>query len=256
MTAKVVRFEPTAGLRLPLSCPSTKHGIYGTMETSGIPYCPVEHSAMSTETKNGTLTGELAVGYARLTRLYNLVDPAEVRSFLAGHPTLVPLLLDLYPLVVQEFSEVHISLRVLRDTEVNSASGHLLVQVSTPITPLERVGQLDRRVESLLLAADPAALQWLLIDVPTSLEREDVVQLVERYRQRFSDGYRLQLDTARRFLTAAADSDERALAGADLSAALAREQAVAVPGRGGDAREVLARLRQRRQDKDRLTGAD
>ena len=70
---------------------------------------------------------------------------------------------------------------------------------------------------------------------------DDAVKLYFRSR---SEGYRAHLETAHRFLTAPEGSDEKALAGAELSAALAGERGN-VSQSGGDARAVRARIRQR-----------
>ncbi|HWE62045.1 MAG TPA: hypothetical protein VHB98_10060 [Chloroflexota bacterium] len=71
---------------------------------------------------------------------------------------------------------------------------------------------------------------------------EDAVQLYLRSR---SEGYQAHLELAYRYLAAPDGSDERALAGAYLSAALAREHGRARQERGGDVAEVRARLRKR-----------
>jgi len=55
----------------------------------------------------------------------------------------------------------------------------------------------------------------------------------------------LYLDAARRFLSDRPDSEERALAGAELFTAPLREPDLRLGRRGGDPREVLARLRRR-----------
>lgn len=211
---------------------------------------------MSAEIEHTTLTAELAADYLRVATSYTVVNPADIRSFLAEHPALVPVLLDLYPLLQNEFPKAPLSLHVLRLAEVNQAMGHLFIQVSAPPPVLDAVDRLHRGVSSWLSAIDPAVIQWLLIDVTSSLEPEGATDLAERYRQRFSQGYRLHFDVAQRFLAATPDSDERALAGAELSAALAREQGVALPGRGGDPREVLARLRKEHRSRDHVSDAD
>ena len=71
---------------------------------------------------------------------------------------------------------------------------------------------------------------------------EDAVALYLRSR---SEGYRAHLELAHRFLNAPLESDERSLAGAELSAALARERGQVRQVRGGPAEEVRARLHQR-----------
>lgn len=59
-----------------------------------------------------------------------------------------------------------------------------------------------------------------------------------------SEGYRAHLEAARLFLDAAEGSDEKALAGVELSARLARDLGQHYQAQGGDIRAVLARLRQ------------
>ena len=76
---------------------------------------------------------------------------------------------------------------------------------------------------------------------------EDAVQL---YLRRRSEGYQAHLELAHRYLAAPDGSDERALAGASLSAGLAREHGRARQERGGDVAEVRARLRQRQAPTD------
>ncbi len=58
--------------------------------------------------------------------------------------------------------------------------------------------------------------------------------------------YRAYLELARRFLDAPEDSDERALAGAELSAGLARDRGEEPSERGGELAAVRARIRRRR----------
>jgi hypothetical protein len=77
---------------------------------------------------------------------------------------------------------------------------------------------------------------------PVASILEDAVHLYIRSR---SEGYQAYLDLAHRFLDAPEGSDERALAGAELSAGLARERGHTRQERGGDVAEVRARLRQR-----------
>ncbi|MGH2410683.1 MAG: hypothetical protein ACRDGS_09980 [Chloroflexota bacterium] len=69
---------------------------------------------------------------------------------------------------------------------------------------------------------------------------DDAIHVYIRSR---SEGYRAHLETARRFLDAPNGSDERALAGADLSSGLARDRGRGRQERGGDVAEVRARLR-------------
>jgi hypothetical protein len=64
------------------------------------------------------------------------------------------------------------------------------------------------------------------------------------------EGYRDHLAVARRFLDAPEGSDERALAGAELSARLARDHERVRQGRGGDARAMRAHLRRQTQPAD------
>lgn len=52
-----------------------------------------------------------------------------------------------------------------------------------------------------------------------------------------------QAQVAHRFRTAPIDSDEKALAGAELSARLAADRGESYQTQGGDARTVIARLR-------------
>jgi len=77
---------------------------------------------------------------------------------------------------------------------------------------------------------------------PVASVLEDAVQLYIRSR---SEGYRAHLELARRFLDAPQGSDDRALAGAELSAGLARERGRDRQERGGDVAEARARLRRR-----------
>jgi hypothetical protein len=77
---------------------------------------------------------------------------------------------------------------------------------------------------------------------PIASVLEDAVQLYVRSR---SESYRAYLEVARTYLDAPANSEERALAGAELSAGLAQERGRARQEGGGDAAEVRARLRQR-----------
>jgi hypothetical protein len=77
---------------------------------------------------------------------------------------------------------------------------------------------------------------------PVALVLEDAVQL---YIWSRSEGYRTHLELARRFLDAPRESEERALAGAELSAGLARERGRERQDRGGDVAEIRARLRRR-----------
>ncbi len=70
----------------------------------------------------------------------------------------------------------------------------------------------------------------------------DAVQFYIRSR---SEGYRARLALARRFLDAPSESEERALAGAELSAEPARECGRECRDRDGDVAEVRARLRRR-----------
>jgi hypothetical protein len=215
----------------------------------------MEHTAMSAETEHTALAEELAADYARLGKQYTLVKPADVRYFLAAHPGLVPLLLELHPLLVSEFPQAQLSLQVLRHAEVNHGTGHLLAQISTSLPYEEAHNRLNRTVRTCLSTADPAVIQWLLIDVASSIEPESAVDLAERYRQRFSTGHRDYHDLARRFLFSPPDSDERALAAAELEAALARASGHQIPERGGDPHAVLARLRRERKAQDDLSSA-
>jgi hypothetical protein len=68
---------------------------------------------------------------------------------------------------------------------------------------------------------------------------------VQLYIRSRSEGYRAHLELARRFLDTPRESEERALAGAELSAGLARERGRERQDRGGDVAEVRARLRRR-----------
>jgi hypothetical protein len=171
------------------------------------------------------------------------VNPADVRPFLADHPALVSLLLDLHPLLISEFSHAQLSLQVLRLAEVNQGTGHLLVQISTSLPHAEALDRLNRHAGTWLSTANRQAQQSLLLDVTSTMEPERAMALIEQYRRRFSHAYRRRFDVARRFLESPPDSDVRALAGAEISAALAQEQGLTLPGHGGDPREVLARLR-------------
>ncbi len=67
------------------------------------------------------------------------------------------------------------------------------------------------------------------------------------------ESYRAHLQVAHRFHTAPIDSDERALAGVELSARLAADRGESYQAQGGDARAVIARLR-RQQNAVRETG--
>jgi hypothetical protein len=62
-----------------------------------------------------------------------------------------------------------------------------------------------------------------------------------------ADGYRAHFELARQYLEANAGSEDEALLAADLATRLAQGQGRAYPAGGGDARAVLARLRQRRE---------
>jgi hypothetical protein len=75
---------------------------------------------------------------------------------------------------------------------------------------------------------------------PVASVLEDAVQLYLRSR---SEGYQAHLDLAHQFLSGPRGSEERVLAGAELSARLAHERGRAHQERGGDAAEVRARLR-------------
>jgi hypothetical protein len=77
---------------------------------------------------------------------------------------------------------------------------------------------------------------------PVAAVLGDAVQL---YIQSRSEGYRMHLGLARCFLDAPEGSDEQALAGAELSAGLAREHGRVRQARGGDVAEVRTRLRRR-----------
>jgi len=65
-----------------------------------------------------------------------------------------------------------------------------------------------------------------------------------------SESYRAHLEAARLFLDAAEGSDEKALAGVELSARLAQDLGQQYQRQGGDIRAVLARLR---QQQDRMS---
>ncbi|HEY8286620.1 MAG TPA: hypothetical protein VIJ28_19700 [Chloroflexota bacterium] len=69
---------------------------------------------------------------------------------------------------------------------------------------------------------------------------DDAVHVYLRSR---SEGYQAYLEMARRFLDAPKGSDEQVLAGADLSAGLARDRGRTPQERGGAVAEVRARLR-------------
>jgi hypothetical protein len=71
---------------------------------------------------------------------------------------------------------------------------------------------------------------------------EDAVQIYLRSR---SEGYRTHLGPALRYLESPDGSEQHALAGAELSAGLAREHGRTRQERGGDVAEVRARLRHR-----------
>ena len=88
-----------------------------------------------------------------------------------------------------------------------------------------------------------------LLEAAATQEGRSVASVLEDALQRYlrsrSEGYRAHLELARRFLDAPHGSDERALAGAELSAGLARERGRERQARGGNVAEVRARLRQR-----------
>ncbi len=205
---------------------------------------------MSTETEHTTLSAELAADYARLRDWYTLVNPVDVQLFLVEHPALLPVLLDLHPRFARVFPHAQLSLQILRSPAVQQATGHVLLQITTSLPAAEALELLDHIVRSELPATGPEVTQLLLIDVASNTEPESGPELAERYRQRFSTGQRAYHELARHFLFAPTDSDERALAGAEIEAALARASGQQLAERGGDPRAVLARLRREREARD------
>jgi hypothetical protein len=180
---------------------------------------------------------------------YEGVQPERVVSFLGAHPQLMPLLEDLHCRLATAFPGARFVLRHLNSPRVPSpeGDGHLLVVV----VPAAPTGDPSSPLSDLLRdwAPHSEARAFLLVDVASAVvdPYASDEEVLEVYIRRRSEDYKQYLDLARRFLEAPPGSDERALAGADLSTAHLRAQGKISEGRGGDPQEVLARLRRERQ---------
>jgi hypothetical protein len=182
-----------------------------------------------------------------LNGLYEWIHADEVASFLGAHPLLSSLLEDLHCQLSTTFPGARFVARHLSSPRVPSPTGdgHLLVVV---VPGVEANDQPDRLSDLLRewKPRDAAARAFLLVAVASDAidpyaSDEDARALYVRLR---SDEYTKYLDAARRFVDAPPGSDERALAAAELSTVRLRTQGLPTDERGGDPREVLARLRQ------------
>ena len=144
-----------------------------------------------------------------------------------------PARLTILTILALEASTDFVSLRRMTGVSKGNLSNHLAKLADAGLV------QLDRR----MAGKQPATIVTL-----TSLGR---AALEEHWQQLDAARRRMQFEIAHRFLDAPEGSDERALAGATLSAALAAEQGMPLVSRGGAAAAVFARLRQQAQHKPR-----
>ncbi len=192
---------------------------------------------------------QAAVSGAVLNGQYEWVQRKRTASFLGKHPQIVPLLEDLHCRISAAFPGARLVLRHLSSPQVSSpeGDGHLLV-VIVPVAPTDDP---SRQLSDLLRAWAPeqAARAYLLVDVASDVvdpfaDDDNAVML---YVQRRSDDYKRYLDVAHCFLKSPPDSDERALAAAELSMARLLARGRPAERHGGEPREVLARLRRQRK---------
>ena len=178
---------------------------------------------------------------------YQWIGPEQVAAFLRAHPALVPALDRLHACLTGTFAGAHFVLRHLTSAQVPSAAGdgHLLVVVATDYREdaAEGLGAVLREWG----ARHEEARTFVLVAVASEAvdpyaDDADARALYIRLR---SDGYMRYLDAARHFLSDRPHSEERALAGAESFTTPLREPSPHLDRRGGDPREVLARLRRR-----------
>jgi hypothetical protein len=193
---------------------------------------------------------QAAVSGAVLNGQYEWVQRKRAASFLGKHPQIVPLLEDLRCRISAAFPRARLVLRHLSSPRVSSpdGDGHLLV-VIVPVVPTDDPsGQLSDLLREWA-PEQAAARAYLLVDVASDVVDpfagdDDAVML---YVRRRSDDYKQYLDVAHRFLKSPPDSDERALAAAELSTARLRARGRPAERHGGEPHEVLARLRRQRK---------
>jgi hypothetical protein len=200
-----------------------------------------EQMTMSAETDQ-TLTAATVLGGP-----YECIGRERVAASLGAHPALVPALEDLRARLARVFPQARFVLRHLSSPEVPSAAedGHLLVVVSAGSMD-DMAGKMDSVLRDWG-SQHEAVRPYLLVAVASEVvvpyaSDADALALYARLR---SEDYTRYLDAARRFLSAKSGSEERALAAAELATAPRGEPGQRAEQRGGDPREVLARLRRR-----------
>lgn len=193
----------------------------------------------------GAETDQTLAAAMVLSGPYEWIGRECVAAFLGAHTALVPALEDLHGRLARIFPQARFVLRHLTSPLVPSAAGdgHLLVGVAVGSTedaegPLRAIlrdwGSWHEAARPFLLVALASAA------VDPYASDADALALYVRLR---SDEYTRYLDAAWRFVSAQPDSEERALAAAELATAPRGAPGQQFERRGGDPREVLARLR-------------
>jgi len=206
----------------------------------------LEQTDMSAETDHAQAAPSM------LNAQYQWIGPEQVAAFLQAHPAVVPALDRLHACLAGTFAGAHFVLRHLTSAQVPSTAGdgHLLVVVATDYRgdAAEGLGAVLREWG----ARHEEARTFVLVAVASEAvdPYADDAEARALYIRLRSDGYMRYLDAARRFLSDRTDSEERALAGAELFAATLRESGPRLDRRGGDPREVLERLRRREAGAD------